>query len=92
MDLVWFDERDGNTEIYYNRSNDKGVTWGADTRLTNNAARSTDPCVAVSGSNVHVAWTDARDNSPTYSGNFEIYYKRNPSLRDAGGVSTRSSP
>ena len=77
--LVWFDERDGNTEIYYNRSTDSGATWGADFRLTNDAARSTDPCAAVSGSNVHVIWTDARDNSPTYTGNYEIYYKRHPS-------------
>jgi hypothetical protein len=76
--LVWFDERDGNTEIYYNRSADHGGSWGADVRLTNDAARSTDPCVAVSGSNVHVIWTDARDNAPTYSGNYEIYYKRHP--------------
>jgi hypothetical protein len=77
--LVWFDERDGNTEIYYNHSTDRGVTWGADIRLTNNAARSTDPCVAVSGAVVHVVWTDARDNGPGYNGNYEIYYKRNPS-------------
>ena len=83
VDLVWFDERDGNTEIYYNRSTDRGETWGTDLRLTNDPARSTDPCVLASGSNVHVIWTDARDNFPTYTGNYEIYYKRNPT-RGAG--------
>ena len=77
--LVWFDERDGNTEIYYNNSTDRGATWGTEIRLTNDGARSTDPCLAVSGSNVHVLWTDARDNFPTYTGNYELYYKRNPS-------------
>ena len=76
--LVWFDERDGNTEIYYNASSDRGATWGTDIRLTNDGARSTDPCLAVSGSNIHVLWTDARDNFPTYTGNYELYYKRNP--------------
>ncbi len=68
--VVWFDERDGNAEIYYNRSADGGVTWGGDTRLTNATGNSYTPCIAVSGSNVHVAWHDSRD------GNEEIYYKR----------------
>jgi hypothetical protein len=77
--LVWFDERDGNTEIYYNRSIDRGTTWGADIRLTNDVARSTDPCVAVAESTIHVVWTDARDDIPPYDGTYEIYYKRNPS-------------
>ena len=33
--VVWFDGRDGNYEIYHKRSVDNGVTWGPDTRLTN---------------------------------------------------------
>jgi hypothetical protein len=77
--LVWFDERDGNTEIYYNHSTDKGTTWETDIRLTNDAARSTDPCIALAGSTVHIVWTDARDNASAYKGNYEIYHKRNPS-------------
>jgi len=68
--VVWRDERDGNTEIYYKRSTDGGISWGADTRLTNNSADSWDPSVSVSGQAVHVAWWDFRD------GNNEIYYKR----------------
>ena len=71
--VVWDDNRDGNMEIYYKRSTDAGLTWGADTRLTNDAASSRFPSVAVSGSVVHVVWTDERD------GNYEIYYKRDPS-------------
>jgi hypothetical protein len=70
--VVWLDGRDGNPEIYYKRSTDAGVNWGADTRLTNNSAFSTCPSVAVSGSAVHVVWYDERD------GNYEIYYKRDP--------------
>jgi hypothetical protein len=68
--VVWYDKRDGNEEIYYKRSTDGGINWGADTRLTNNTATSNIPSIAVSGSLVHVVWYDYRD------GNYEIYYKR----------------
>ena len=70
--VVWQDGRDGNNEIYYKRSTDRGVSWGTDTRLTNAPAISTYPSVSVSGQVVHVVWTDNRD------GNEEIYYKRDP--------------
>ncbi|HEY5125563.1 MAG TPA: exo-alpha-sialidase [Ignavibacteria bacterium] len=74
--VVWHDNRDGNYEIYYKRTTDGGMTWGADTRLTNNPASSMYPSVVVSGSNVHIAWRDDRD------GNNEVYYK----LSTNGGV------
>jgi len=75
--VIWMDNRDGNDEIYYKRSTDGGVSWGAETRLTNNTADSYYPSVTVSGSVVHVVWMDYRD------GNLEIYYKRSTD----GGVS-----
>jgi len=68
--VVWFDGRDGDWEIYYKRSTDRGLTWGTDTRLTDNPAVSTDPSVTGSGLSIHVVWRDTRD------GNDEIYYKR----------------
>ncbi len=71
LHVVWEDDRSGNYEIYYKRSTDAGSTWEADVRLTNNAAASYFPTVAVSGSTVHAAWSDYRD-----AGNEEIYYKR----------------
>ncbi|MBK8550021.1 MAG: hypothetical protein IPL53_02760 [Ignavibacteria bacterium] len=74
--VAWDDTRDGNAEIYYKRSTDGGVSWGADTRLTNNSASSTSACVAVLDSVVHVTWQDRRDE-------WEIYYKRSSD----GGVS-----
>jgi len=70
--VVWFDLRDGNEEIYAKRSPDGGLSWGADTRLTNDSADSYYPSVAASGSRVHVVWRDNRD------GNYEIYTKRDP--------------
>ena len=71
--VVWDDNRDGNYEIYYKRSTDGGLSWGTDTRLTNNSGQSVYPFVSASGSAVHVLWQDNRDG-----GNYEIYYKRNP--------------
>lgn len=68
--VVWHDNRDGNTEIYYKRSTDNGTTWEADTRLTDDASWSERPSVAVCDSIVHVAWYDGRIGPP------RIYYKR----------------
>jgi hypothetical protein len=70
--IVWPDDRDSNFEIYYKCSTDGGKTWKADTRLTNNTANSTGPCIAISSSILHIVWSDDRD------GNSDIYYKRNP--------------
>src|SRR5665647_1691565 len=69
--IVWYDTRDGaSPEIYYKRSIDGGITWGADTRVSNNLYFSSNPAVSVSGSVVHIIWDDNRD------GNYEIYYNR----------------
>jgi hypothetical protein len=81
--VVWDENRDGNDEIYYKRSTDDGFSWGADTRLTNNTAQSWSPSVAVSGSVVHVVWSDNRD------GNYEIYYKRSTDGGVSWGADTR---
>ncbi len=76
--VAWMDIRDGNYEIYYNRSTDAGTTWETDTRLTNATGSSYYPSVSVSGLLVHVVWMDIRD------GNYEIYYKRNPNGNPTG--------
>ncbi|MEO8512979.1 MAG: exo-alpha-sialidase [Ignavibacteria bacterium] len=82
--VVWFDNRDVNEEIYYKRSIDGGVNWGADTRLTNNTSSSQYSSVAVSGSSVHVVWQDNRD------GNYELYYKRDPTGNPIGIININS--
>ena len=70
---VWYDQRNSflNWEIYYKRSTDGGVTWGADTRLTYDSSDSRYPSIAVSGQDVHVVWYDNRNSLLDY----EIYYK-----------------
>ncbi|MCX6290248.1 MAG: exo-alpha-sialidase [Bacteroidetes bacterium] len=81
--VVWYDNRDGNWEIYYKRSADGGVNWGADVRMTTNPSVSRYPCVTVSGSVVQVVWHDDRD------GNYEIYYKRSTDGGLTWGLDTR---
>ena len=71
--LVWFDERDGNPEIYAKRSGDGGVSWGPPVRLTEDPGASTYPSAAAdaAGSDVlHVVWFDDRSGSP------QVYHKR----------------
>ena len=68
--VAWEDFRDGNSEIYYKRSTDSGLNWGADTRLTTDPAISGAPTVAALGTFVHITWVDFRNGNP------EIYYKR----------------
>jgi hypothetical protein len=83
LHVVWQDQRDGGSpEIYYKNSDNKGLTWNDDVRLTSDTARSLLPCVATSDSVVHVVWEDTRD------GNLEIYYKRNR----RGNVGTEETP
>ena len=87
--VIWIDERDGNREVYCKRSTDGGFSWGNDTRLTSDGSESDHPSVAAVGNAVHVVWHDTRD------GNYEIYYKRDPtgnvSLADEGGTLLPSS-
>ena len=68
--IVWFDGRDGNTEIYFKHSSDGGMTWEPDVRLTTAEGESLHPTIAVSETALHVVWYDQRDGNP------EIYYKR----------------
>lgn len=68
--VTWADNRDGlDPEIYYKRSTNKGSTWEADTRLTNNIYVSYRSSIASNGSNVYIVWQDDRNS------NFEIFYK-----------------
>jgi hypothetical protein len=69
VNVSWWDNRDGNAEIYYKRSTNNGLTWENDFRLTfeNNTSRY--PVISAFASYVYVAWTDFRD------GNYEIYFK-----------------
>jgi len=64
--VVWHDLRDGNLEIYYKRSTDSGVNWGADVRLTNDTIKSVYPGLEASGLDVYVVWYVHVNNDNTY--------------------------
>ena len=70
LHVVWMDYRDGNFEVYYKRSTDRGIYWGADIRLTNDSASSNYPSLAISGLVVHAVWEN------NLYGNYQIFYKR----------------
>lgn len=80
--LTWQDLRWGNWEIYYKRSIDGGITWGADTRLTNAPSVSERASLAVSGNKIHVVWQDIR------GGNYQVYYKRSTDGGNTWGADT----
>ncbi|MCI0448415.1 MAG: T9SS type A sorting domain-containing protein [Chlorobi bacterium] len=68
--LVWGDGRNGNLEIYYSRSGNRGVFWSPEVRLTNAAGESNGASLVMSQPYVHLVWQDSRN------GTSEIYYKR----------------
>jgi hypothetical protein len=76
--IVWTDERNSHDEIYYKQSTNLGSTWSSDYRLTNFNSQKFSPAIAISGTLVFVVWGDDRD------GNYEIYYKRNPTGNPVG--------
>jgi hypothetical protein len=59
--VAWVDYRDANEEEYLRVSDDFGVSWGPVTRLTDDAADSWAPSLAVDGESVHMVWFDRRD-------------------------------
>ena len=81
--VVWQDNRNGNEEIYYKRSTDGGLTWGADRRLTNNNAKSNFPSAVAMGKTIIVVWSDLRE------GNAEIFGLRSVDNGDTWSADTR---
>ncbi|MEO8167779.1 MAG: sialidase family protein [bacterium] len=86
--VVWKDDRDGaSNEIYYKRSIDGGLSWGADIRISNNPYTSATPSISVSGSVVIIVWSDRRDGIS--DNNYEIYYSRSTDGGTSWGTDTR---
>ena len=68
--LVWEDKTSGNCDIYFQKSINSGAAWRSAQRLTNNSGDSWLSSLAVSGSNVYLAWTDLTP------GTEEIYFRK----------------
>ena len=62
--VTWYDRRDGDTDVYFSRSLDGGVSWSAtDIRLDTDppgAAGSNIPRICCDGDRVCVVWSDHR--------------------------------
>ncbi len=82
--VAFHDSRNGNGDIYYQRSTDGGNTWyNEDYQLTINEEDQAFVSVAAAGTAVHAVWTDARHLT-----DLEVYYRRDPSgswLQDSPG-------
>lgn len=70
LHVVWWDQHNAGSAIYYKRSDDAGLTWTENVAITDTTGHATFPSVAVSGSTVHVVWFDSLGN---FSASF---YKR----------------
>jgi len=68
--IVWEDNRDGNYEVYFKESPDRGLSWYEDQRLTNASGFSVNPQLAVNNNTITVVWMDNRE------GTYDIYYKQ----------------
>ncbi len=69
--VVWVNSHDGNQEIYFKQTTDYGLSWGPDTRLSNNPGASIEPAVAAAGEQLHVVWSDSRFGDGT-----ELVYRQ----------------
>ncbi|MCK4266834.1 MAG: exo-alpha-sialidase, partial [Thermoplasmata archaeon] len=72
LHVVWDDNDGGGREIKYCNSTDGGITWNSPKRISTDDAVSEGGKIAVSDSNLHTIWHDARYGSLQT----EIYYRR----------------
>jgi len=71
--VVWMDDtnrEEYKCDIYFSRSNDKGLNWAATQRIVKNDGFSFSPVLAMGGSNIYVVWSDST------LGNSEIFLKK----------------
>ena len=78
VQMTWNDNRTGIMQTFYRRSADKGVTWDAETQLSNSTVFAYMTMLYLSDSNVDVVWGDRRNHGP--AGNFDIYHLRSSDL------------
>jgi hypothetical protein len=88
--VVWYDQRFGNDDIFFQRFNSSGEVQGANTKVNSqgDAAKQVFPDVSCDMyCSFVVAWTDYRNG--TYPGNPDIYFQRFDSDGNTIGANTR---
>ncbi len=75
--VVWEDHAQGHEGIYFRRSLNGGATWQNARRIALSLGFAWSPAIAVSGSNIYVAWNDIAPE------NYEIYFRKSA---DGGGT------
>ena len=65
--LTWWDNKTGNNEVYFGRSNDSGKSFDKPVNLSNAKGGSADSQIAASGNNVYVTWWDNK------TGNWQVF-------------------
>jgi hypothetical protein len=57
--VIWFDNKNQGSGIYYKHSFDGGITWGMDTRLSSIPSKADLPSITCSGRNVYTTFRDS---------------------------------
>ncbi len=84
--LVWEDtSTTGGGQIMFASSSDSGATFTPMKNLSNNTGDSTNPNLAVSGSNVFVSWEQVDTNSTSGASNSEVMFAKSS---DSGATFT----
>ena len=70
INVVWQDYTLGNSDIFFSRSTDDGISWSQTVNISNTSGSSFCPVISVDKSeDINVVWYDT-------SGNMEIYFSR----------------
>lgn len=74
---VWYDDREGSNDIWFQLSRDGGRTWTGEPAVVNSGeGDATNPDIACVGNTVYVTWEDTRDGEIE---NKNIYFNRSDS-------------
>ena len=84
--VVWYDFRNANWDIYFQRYNDAGTVLGVNTKVNDDSASASQEHPSIStdaAGNFVIVWDDNRNN------NYDIYFQRHTSTGAALGVNTK---
>jgi hypothetical protein len=65
--IVWYDDRNGDFDIYYANSTDGGITFSTSKKVNDDVSGNwqADPCIAVDNTGkIYIAWRDDRNGNP----------------------------